>query len=245
MRLLYTIWCAVVLVGLYLLLFPGQFICLQRTAWKPTAHRINRWWGKAFFALVGISVEIEHRFRPEPDGVYVFCANHFSYLDIAAMGVVVDNYFAFVGKSEVKHIPLLGYMFAKLHVQVDREQANSRAYSLAKSIRTLASGRSIMIFPEGGIVAKAIPQMRHPLKNGAFIMAIQQQVPIVPITLLTNYRILPDVPKIRMRRYPLRAVIHAPIPTTGLTQDDVEQLSEETYQVIQEELNSVRERVNN
>jgi 1-acyl-sn-glycerol-3-phosphate acyltransferase len=193
-------------------------------------------WGKLFFALAGIPVQIEQRFRPEPDGVYVFCVNHFSYLDIAAMGVVVDNYFAFVGKSEVKHIPLLGYMFAKLHVQVDRSQANSRAYSLAKSIRTLASGRSIMIFPEGGIVSKAIPQMRHPFKDGAFIMAIQQQVPIVPITLLTNYQILPDVPKVRMHRYPLRAVIHPPITTTGLTQDDVETVKEQTYQIIQNEL---------
>lgn len=243
MRLLYTVWCAVVLVGLYLLLFPAQFICLQRAAWKPTAHWINRLWGKVFFALAGIPVQIEYRFRPEPDGVYVFCANHFSYLDIAAMGVVVDNYFAFMGKSEVKHIPLLGYMFAKLHVQVDREQANSRAYSLAKSIRTLASGRSIMIFPEGGIVSKAIPQMRHPFRDGAFIMAIQQQVPIVPITLLTNYQILPDVPKIRMRHFPLRAVIHPPISTTNLTQEDVETVKEQTYQIIQKELDSIRERV--
>jgi 1-acyl-sn-glycerol-3-phosphate acyltransferase len=93
-----------------------------------------------------------------------------------------------------------------------------------------------MIFPEGGIVSKAIPQMRHPFKDGAFIMAIQQQVPIVPITLLTNYQILPDVPKVRMHRYPLRAVIHPPIATTGLTQEDVETVKEQTYQIIQNEL---------
>lgn len=66
----------------------------------------------------------------------------------------------------------------------------------------------------------------------------------MPITLLTNYQILPDVPKIRMRRCSLRAVIHAPIPTTGLTQDDVETVKERTYQLIQKELDSVGERVN-
>ncbi|WP_405516409.1 lysophospholipid acyltransferase family protein [Spirosoma sp. KNUC1025] len=147
--MLYTIWCAVYLVVLYLVLFPIQFVFLQRTEWKPLAHKINAIWGRLFFLGVGISVRVEYRFKPDPKGVYVICANHFSYLDIAAMGVIVNNYYAFVGKSEVKHIPLLGYMFAKLHVQVDRAQANSRAYSLAKSIRTLASGRSIMIFPEG------------------------------------------------------------------------------------------------
>ncbi|GAB3540145.1 lysophospholipid acyltransferase family protein [Spirosoma fluminis] len=235
MKLLYTIWCAVWLVVLYLLLFPIQFVCLQRDAWKPLAHRINGIWGKLFFIVVGIPVRVEYRFRPDPRQVYVFCANHFSYIDIAVMGVIVNNYFAFVGKSDVKHIPLLGYMFAKLHVQVDRSHPNSRAYSLAKSIRTLAAGRSIMIFPEGGIKTTEPPQM-VPFKDGAFIMAIDQQVPIVPITLLDNHKILPDTHPVRVRWHPLRAVIHAPIETTGMTPDDIGRLKEETFRIIDHEL---------
>lgn len=237
MKLVYTIWCAVWFVGLYLLLFPIQFVFLQRDDWKPMAHTINRIWGTLFFWVIGMPVRVEHLFRPDPKQTYVFCANHFSYLDIAAMGVIVKNYYAFVGKSEVKHIPLLGYMFAKLHVQVDRNQPNSRAYSLAKSIRTLASGQSIMIFPEGGIHAPEPPQMVV-FKDGAFTMAIQQQVPVVPVTLLTNYQILPDRSPIRFHWHPLRAVIHSPIATTGMTQDDVKRLKEETYQVINTELMS-------
>ena len=233
--MLYTIWCTICFVILYILLFPIQFVFLQRDSWKPMAHEINRIWGKLFFICAGMPVRVEYRFRPDPKGVYVFCANHFSYLDIAAMGVIVDNYYAFIGKSEVKRIPLLGYMFAKLHVQVDRNQSNSRAYSLAKSIRTLASGRSIMIFPEGGIHTKAPPKM-IPFKDGAFTMAIQQQVPVVPITLLDNYRILPDKSPIRFHWHPLRAVIHAPIETAGLTQEDMEKLKQKTYTVINNEL---------
>ena len=67
-------------------------------------------------------------------------------------------------------------------------------------------------------------------------MAIQQQVPIVPVTLLNNYKILPDVPKVRMHWHPLRAVIHPPIETKGLTQDNIEWLKEETYRIIDAEL---------
>ncbi|MVM32268.1 1-acyl-sn-glycerol-3-phosphate acyltransferase [Spirosoma sp. HMF4905] len=237
MRLLYTIWCAIYFVTLYLVLFPFQFVFLQRDSWKPIAHKINYIWGMLFFIGVGIPVRVDRRFRPDPKRTYVFCANHFSYLDIAAMGVIVKNYYAFVGKSDVKHIPLLGYMFAKLHVQVDRSQPNSRAYSLAKSIRTLASGRSIMIFPEGGIRAPEPPQM-VPFKDGAFTMAIQQQVPIVPVSLLNNYQILPDKSPVRFHWHPLRAVIHPPIETTGMTPDDVERLKEETYKIINDELMS-------
>ncbi|QJW92010.1 1-acyl-sn-glycerol-3-phosphate acyltransferase [Spirosoma taeanense] len=236
MRLLYSIWCAFYIVALYLVLFPFQFVFLQREEWKPLAHKVNRVWGFLYFWGIGMPVRVEHRFRPDPKQAYVFCANHFSYLDIAVMGVVVRNYYAFVGKSEVKKIPLLGYMFAKLHVQVDRSQPNSRAYSLAKSIRLLASGRSIMIFPEGGIRAKHPPKMHHPFKDGAFIMAVQQQVPIVPITLLDDHRILPDKKKLRMHWGPLRAVIHEPIETTGMTPNDIEWLKEETYRIIDQEL---------
>lgn len=199
------------------------------------AHRINRIWGKLFFGVIGMPIRVEYRFRPDPRGVYVFCANHFSYIDIAALGVILNNYYAFIGKSEVKHIPLLGYMFAKLHVQVDRSQPNSRAYSLAKSIRTLASGRSIAIFPEGGIRATEPPQM-VPFKDGAFTMAIQQQVPVVPVTLLNNYQILPDKSPVRLHWHPLRAVVHTPIETKGMTQDDVDRLREETYTIINAEL---------
>jgi 1-acyl-sn-glycerol-3-phosphate acyltransferase len=235
MRLLYTGWCAICLVGLYLILFPIQFVFLQRDGWKPMAHRVNAIWGHMFFALVGIPIRVTYRFRPDPKQVYVFCANHFSYIDIAVMGVVIKNDYAFVGKSDVKTIPLLGYMFAKLHVQVDRNAPNSRAYSLAKSIRTLQAGRSIMIFPEGGIVAKDIPRMAS-FKDGAFTMAIQQQVPIVPITLLTNHRILPDDGRFRMHRHPMRAIVHPPIETTGMTQQDVYTLKEEAYRIIDTEL---------
>ena len=111
--MLYTIWCAVYFVAIYLVLFPIQFVFLQRDAWKPLAHKVNYIWGTLFFIGGGIPVRVERRFRPDPKQAYVFCANHFSYLDIAAMGVIVKNYYAFVGKSEVKHIPLLGYMFCQ------------------------------------------------------------------------------------------------------------------------------------
>lgn len=232
LTLLYTIWCGCWLIFIYLVLFPVQYVLLQREAWKPLAHRINRLWGRLFFGIIGMPVDVDYRFRPDPRGVYVFVANHFSYLDIAVMGVILDNYYAFVGKSGVKHVPLLGYMFAKLHVQVDRDHANSRAYSLAKSLRLLASGRSIMIFPEGGIRSKQPPKMAYPFKDGAFIMAIQQQVPIVPITLVNNHDILPDKAKIRMHRRRLRAIVHPPIDTRGLTQADLNRLKEETYQII-------------
>jgi 1-acyl-sn-glycerol-3-phosphate acyltransferase len=231
MKLLYTIWCIFWLALIFLVLFPFVYVCLQREQWKSYAHWLNRLWGKLFFPLAGIKIEVEYQFRPDTNQAYVFCANHFSYIDIAVMGVIVENYFAFVGKHGVKNIPLFGYMFKKLHIQVNRESSQSRVGSLSRAIKTLAQRRSIVIYPEGGIRTKTPPQM-HPFVDGAFKMAIQQQVPVVPITLLTNYKILPDQEKLRLSRYPMRAIVHEPLSTVGLTQQDIAALKDKCFQVI-------------
>jgi 1-acyl-sn-glycerol-3-phosphate acyltransferase len=233
---LYTLWAAFWFVFLFLLLFPFFWLFLQKPEWKPKAHYLNRLWGKIFFPIIGIPFDIQYEFEPDEKKPYVFCANHFSYADIAAMGLIIKNYYAFVGKASIKGVPLFGYMFAKLHIQVDRNDKNSRATSLTRSIKALQSGRSVMIFPEGGIKSTNFPQMYLPLKDGGFSMAIQQQVPIVPISLLNNYKIMHDN---EFAVYPqtLRAIVHKPIETTGMTQDDVETLKQTFYDIVQGALN--------
>ena len=236
MRLLYTAYCVFLFSALFVLFFPFIFLCIQWDSSRQHAHEAVRTMGRIFFLLVGIPIQIDWRFRPDPKKAYVYCANHFSYLDIAVTGVVVPGFYAYIGKKSVKNIPLFGYMFARLHIMVDREAARSRAYSLGKSIRVLKEGRSIIIFPEGGISTQEPPKMTHPFKDGAFIMAIQQQVPIIPLTLMNNYKILPDHYPIRMSWGRVSVVFHEPISTIGLTQADMPALKEQTFRVIDAEL---------
>ena len=166
LTLLYTIWATFWFVFLFVLLFPLFWLFLQKPEWKPKAHYLNRLWGKLFFTMAGIPIKVQYDFEPDLKKTYVFCANHFSYVDIAAMGMIIKNYYAFVGKSSIKGVPLFGYMFSKLHIQVDRGDKNSRATSMTRSLKALQSGRSVMIFPEGGIWSKNIPKMHFPLKDG-------------------------------------------------------------------------------
>lgn len=234
--ILYTIWAVFCFVLLFLLLFPFFWVFLQKETWKPQAHYLNRLWAKTLFFLIGIPVKVQYEFKPERNKAYVFCANHFSYMDIAVMGLIIRNYFAFLGKASLKNVPLFGYLFKKLHIMVDRNDSGSRAKSLGRSIRALQSGRSIMIFPEGGIKSKNIPQMHLPLKDGAFIMAIQQQVPLVPISFLNNYKIQHDD---EFLIYPqaVRAIIHKPIETAGMTQADVGILKNKFLEIVQKSVN--------
>jgi 1-acyl-sn-glycerol-3-phosphate acyltransferase len=162
----------------------------------------------------------------------VFCSNHFSYVDIAVVVVIIHQFFSFVGKNAMKKIPLFGYLYASLNILVDRNDKNSRASSLSRSLRALQSGRSIVIFPEGGIVFKQLPYMGNPLKDGAFIMAIQQQVPIVPMSFHNNHQIM-DEDTLLMRPGVLHVEIHPPIETLGLTMEDLPVLREKVFESIQ------------
>ena len=241
LSLLYTIWSVSVFVISFLLMLPvillGSWLSGGKTGFGlQLAHGAVRVWGTLVFIFMAMPIRVDWRFRPEPGKAYVYCANHFSYFDIAVAAVIVPGLYAFIGKIGARKLPLFGYMYAKLHVMVDRSSAQSRAYSLAKCMRTLAEGRSIVIFPEGGISAPNPPQM-HSFRDGAFTMAIQQQVPIVPLTLVNNYRILPDSKPFRVNWEPVQVVVHEPISTTGLTLADVDSLRERTYRIIENELN--------
>ncbi|MGR3811246.1 lysophospholipid acyltransferase family protein [Jiulongibacter sp. NS-SX5] len=175
------------------------------------------------------------KFRPDTKETYVFVANHFTYLDIAAGMNVLDNYFAFIGKSSVKKAPLFGYMFAKLHIQVDRSDKWSRTKSFKKGIDTVRSGRSVFVMPEGGIITEEAPQMHLPFKDGPFIMAIENQVPIVPITFLNFHEINKPLNRFRPGIRPV-AIFNEKIETKGKTKDDLDELKRKVYEVIQGDL---------
>jgi 1-acyl-sn-glycerol-3-phosphate acyltransferase len=229
---IYTVWAGFVFVLIFLLLYPLIFVFLQRRSWKRVAHRLVRLWGQLFFLFAGIRIKVTHHFKLDPKQAYVFCSNHFSYLDIAVVVVIIHQFFSFVGKNAMKKIPLFGYLYASLNILVDRNDKNSRASSLSRSLRALQSGRSIVIFPEGGIVFKQLPYMGNPLKDGAFIMAIQQQVPIVPMSFHNNHHIM-DEKSMLMRPGVLHVEIHPPLETKGLTMEDLPVLREKVFESIQ------------
>ena len=237
MRLLYSTWCVFLFGLLIVLTFPVVWLGLRRRDWYGLAHRATRLIGQGFFIGALLPVRIEHRFRPDPKQPYIYCANHFSYMDITLLGAIVPGMYAFIGKTGVQKVPLFGYMFSRLHIMVDRNDSNSRARSLKQSLQLLREGRPIIVFPEGGMRSTKPPRMA-PFMDGAFAMAIQQQVPIIPITLLNDYRVLPNAKKLRMSWEPIHVVFHEPISTIGMTTSDVEMLKQRTFGIIEAELSN-------
>jgi len=236
MQRIYSIWCSFWFLIVFLFLFPFFFLFLQNKKWHSYAHYLNRLWAQIYFPLCGLKLDGNYKFLPDASKAYVFCANHSSFLDIAAMGLVLKNFYAFVGKKSISKIPLFGYMFTKLHIAVDRESNRSAHETMKISLEMLKNGRSIVIFPEGGIKTKNPPFMSHKLKDGAIRMAIITQVPIVPISFPDNWLILPDDGKLLFKKHKLRYTVHEPIQTIGLTLNDVEFLTEKVKNTITQEL---------
>ncbi|MGB3618918.1 MAG: lysophospholipid acyltransferase family protein [Catalinimonas sp.] len=233
MRKLYRAWCLTWFGGTYLALFPLFWLCLLRPAWYRHTGTLNRIWARVFYFGSGLPIRVDHRFKPGR-GPYVYCANHTSYLDIPTTGYALPGYLTYVGKASLTKVPLFGWMFKKLHIAVDRRSRISGYRSLVASYAAIDRGSSLIIFPEGGICDLPQPRLM-PFKDGPFRIAIEKQVPVVPVTIPHNWRVLPDNGTFLPYRHPSLVVVHAPIETRGLTMDDLPALRRRTYDVIWEE----------
>ena len=164
----------------------------------------------------------------------MFIANHTSMIDIMLMLVMGKrNPFVFVGKKELAKIPLFGFFYKRTCILVDRSDAKSRQAVFLRAQRRLKSGLSICIFPEGKVPEEHI--ILDEFKDGAFRLAINHQIPIVPLSFLDNkkrfsYTFFSGGPGV------LRVVMHKFISTTGLAIENTRTLNDKARTVIHEQL---------
>ena len=181
-----------------------------------------------------LDIELIENKNQEPKKSYMFIANHTSMVDIMLMLVAsLKNPFVFVGKKELAKIPLFGFFYKRTCILVDRNSAKSRQAVFLRAQRRLKSGLSICIFPEGGVPDEHI--ILDTFKDGAFRLAINHQIPIVPITFADNkkrfsYTFFSGGPG-RMR-----AKIHKFIPTEGLSIEDTKTLNNTSRTIILNQL---------
>lgn len=115
----------------------------------------------------------------------MFVANHTSMTDIMLMFYTVKNPFVFVGKKELAKIPLFGFFYKRTCILVDRGNIKSRKEVFDAAQKRLKQGLSICIFPEGG-VPKDPSVVLDSFKDGAFRLAVEHHIPIVPMTFFDN-----------------------------------------------------------
>jgi 1-acyl-sn-glycerol-3-phosphate acyltransferase len=229
----YRVWFYVLVALPIILLLPILLISISREKWYPFFFKIARFWAKFILIGMGFNYKIIRNQKPEPKKSYMFIANHTSMVDIMLMLVSVKNPFVFVGKKELAKIPLFGFFYKRTCILVDRSSAKSRQAVFLRAQKRLKQGLSICIFPEGGVPEEQV--VLDSFKDGAFRLAINHQIPIVPMTFYDNkkrfsYTFFSGGPG-RMR-----ARIHEFLSTESLTIEDTKALNEKSRKIIWDEL---------
>jgi 1-acyl-sn-glycerol-3-phosphate acyltransferase len=233
----YKLWIGLVFwLSLFLLYLPFVWIYKKRERYGM-AFRLKIWWGRWIRRLLFCPIKITQE-AELPEGGFIVVANHGSYLDTVFMYEVLDRPFLFVGKGELLSWPLFNLFFRKQDIPIRRGQTKGALIAMERVAKKLRSGMPVAIYPEGTIPDDA-PNML-PFKNGAFKVAFENNVPVVPITFKTNYKILLDPAKIFQYSSPttVKAVIHKPIYSNSEKIPDVLTLRNTVRSVIDNELNS-------
>ncbi|MDB5234002.1 MAG: hypothetical protein JWR44_995 [Hymenobacter sp.] len=223
---LYTTWAVFWFLVPFVLILPFQWYFSRRPTGGPVVHALNRFWSTTSIFMWGMPVEVvRESVGPNPQPC-VYVTNHGSYVDIMLLFKTIPGFLNMMGKASLAKVPVWGPLFGNVYITVDRASAVSRGRAAVAARRGLAAGKSIAIFAEGRISPTPGKELL-PLLDGAFQLAIEAGVPLVPIGMPLNHMFMPDVPNgLRVRYHRLKIVFHPPISTAGLTAADIPALKQ-------------------
>ena len=218
-------------------MLPFLIVSILKEKWYPYFFIMARIWAKVILFGSGFYYKVEAEQQIEQDKSYMFVANHTSMADIMLMLAVVKNPFVFVGKKELSKIPLFGFFYKRTCILVDRGSQKSRMEVFNRAQKRLNQGLSICIFPEGGVPADE-SIILDDFKDGAFRLAIEHQIPIVPMTFPDNkkrfsYTFFSGSPGL------MRAKVHSFVLTIGKnieSKKDIKEVKDEVRTIILNQL---------
>jgi 1-acyl-sn-glycerol-3-phosphate acyltransferase len=165
-----------------------------------------------------------------PSTPVVFCSNHESNVDPAVLFRALHRRLRILYKAELRRFPLMGTIFdIGGFVAVERTDRDKAMAAIARGAESLRTGNSFLIFPEG---TRSRTGVLLPFKKGGFIMAIDAQVPIVPVAVHGGRNAMRKGSAF-VRPVLVNVRVGSPIPTTGLTMADRDVLIERVRGEIQ------------
>jgi len=216
-------------------MFPLFYYCYKAKN-VDFAYKLKRVWAKIilFSSFLYPKIRyVKHKHKlPRP---CIIISNHTSYIDIVLTPLYIDHTTVYLAKAELMKIPLFNYFFVYLDIPVNRKSIKDSHKAFLDAGKKIDQGYSVMLYPEGTI---SVNGQLKPFKNGAFKLAIEKQVPIVPAVNLNNWKFLqnggffksngsPGIPKV---------VVGEVIETKGMKEEDVEDLKKKVFKFVKEEL---------
>jgi len=205
-------------------------LSLMLSLYDPTGKRQHwcaRNWCRLIATTAGARVRVHGAHHVRKGVSYVFLSTHQSLMDIPAMLGYLPAQLRIAAKKSLFRIPFMGWHLTRAgHIPIDRSSTQNAVASMQKAAGYLRNGVCAFVFPEG---TRSRDGYLHRFKKGGFKLAIQAQAPIIPISIIGSRQSLP-ADEMAFRPAQMEMYIDEPIPTTGLTNADIENLMATVYE---------------
>ena len=199
----------------------GLPLSLIRADWL---HSYARFWARTSLGLAGVSLRIEGQQHLPRQGAVIYMPNHQSNFDILALFAGLPGQFRWLAKEELFRIPLFGLAMRRAgYIAVDRSNRRKSVESMKIAIERISQGTSVLIFPEG---TRSPDGRLGAFKTGSFTLALQAQVPIVPVAIHGSRDIMAKK-SCWIRGGAIRVEILPAVPTAGRPTQDRQVLLEQ------------------
>lgn len=191
----------------------------------------GKWWAQFIIRILLLPVKVEGRENLVKGQSYVFVANHQGAFDIFLIYGFLSRNFKWMMKRQLRQRPFVGKACESAHhIFVDKRGASKIRETYDRARQTLQGGMSLVVFPEG---ARSFTGHMGVFKRGAFMLADDIELPVVPLTINGSFDIMPRTRDMKwVVWHPLRLTIHKPILPVGKGTDNIKYLEQESYKVV-------------
>lgn len=184
-------------------------------------HKCARAWSWLIVKTSGVTIDVEGLEKLDPSRSYIFAANHQSIYDIPILFTSLPFQLRIISKDSIGRIPFMGWHLSRTgHVLVDRDRPGASV--VKKMARLVAAGHSLIVFPEG---TRSTDGSVAPFKGGSFLIALQSQLPVVPISLVGSRHVM-FRGEVTVRPRHVTVIVHPPVETSGLPRGAARELTE-------------------
>lgn len=192
-------------------------------------------WSWLTIRILLLPVKVEGREHLNKKQSYVFVSNHQGAFDIFLIYGFLGRNFKWMMKYQLRKMPFIGMACqAAHHIFVDKRGTAKIKQTYLEARQTLKDGMSLVVFPEG---ARTFTGHMGDFKRGAYMLASDLQLPVVPLTINGSFQVMPRMRDMKwVQWHPLTLTIHEPIPPKEQSSENITATLQESYQVIMKAL---------
>ena len=191
----------------------------------------GKWWSRLIVRMLLLPVTVEGRENLQPGRSYVFVSNHQGAFDIFLIYGYLNRNFKWMMKWQLRNIPFVGKACEASHqIFVDKRGPARIRKTYDKARETLRGGMSVVVFPEG---ARTFTGHMGVFKRGAFMLADDLQLDVVPLTINGSFNVMPRTRDMKwVLWHPLRLTIHPPVAPQGKGSDNIRAVEKLSYDAV-------------